>query len=102
MTGKPFFYFAYGVAVSEVIVDTLTGEHRLLAVDVLHDVGTSLNPAIDLGQVEGAFVQGYGWLTRSRTGTRRSGPQSKGKHEALPVELLGHQGLRLQGAMLRQ
>ena len=63
MTGKPFFYFAYGAAVSEVIVDTLTGEHRLLAVDVLHDVGTSLNPAIDLGQVEGAFVQGYGWLT---------------------------------------
>ncbi len=63
MTGKPFFYFAYGAAVSEVIVDTLTGEHKLLAVDVLHDVGTSLNPAIDLGQVEGAFVQGYGWLT---------------------------------------
>ena len=63
LTGKPFFYFAYGAAVSEVIVDTLTGEHRLLAVDVLHDVGTSLNPAIDLGQVEGAFVQGYGWLT---------------------------------------
>lgn len=63
MTGKPFFYFAYGAAVSEVVVDTLTGEHRLLAVDALHDVGTSLNPAIDLGQVEGAFVQGYGWLT---------------------------------------
>ena len=63
MTGKPFFYFAYGAAVSEVIVDTLTGEHRLLAVDVLHDVGASLNPAIDIGQVEGAFVQGYGWLT---------------------------------------
>jgi xanthine dehydrogenase large subunit len=63
MTGKPFFYFAYGAAVSEVIVDTLTGEHKLLAVDVLHDVGTSLNPAIDIGQVEGAFIQGYGWLT---------------------------------------
>jgi xanthine dehydrogenase large subunit len=63
MTGKPFFYFAYGAAVSEVVIDTLTGEHRLLAVDLLHDVGTSLNPAIDIGQVEGAFVQGYGWLT---------------------------------------
>jgi xanthine dehydrogenase large subunit len=63
MTGKPFFYFAYGSAVSEVIVDTLTGEHKLLAADLLHDVGTSLNPAIDIGQVEGAYIQGYGWLT---------------------------------------
>jgi xanthine dehydrogenase large subunit len=63
MTGKPFFYFAYGAAVSEVIVDTLTGEHKLLAADLLHDVGSSLNPAIDIGQVEGAYIQGYGWLT---------------------------------------
>jgi xanthine dehydrogenase large subunit len=63
MTGKPFFYFAYGAAVSEVVIDTLTGEHKLLAADLLHDVGTSLNPAIDIGQVEGAYVQGYGWLT---------------------------------------
>jgi xanthine dehydrogenase large subunit len=63
MTGKPFFYFAYGAAVSEVIVDTLTGEHKLLAADLLHDAGTSLNPALDVGQVEGAYIQGYGWLT---------------------------------------
>ncbi len=63
MTGKPFFYFAYGAAVSEVIVDTLTGEHKLLAADLLHDVGHSLNPALDIGQVEGAYIQGYGWLT---------------------------------------
>ncbi len=63
MTGKPFFYFAYGAAVSEVIVDTLTGEHKLLAADLLHDAGTALNPAIDIGQVEGAYIQGYGWLT---------------------------------------
>lgn len=63
MTGKPFFYFAYGAAVSEVIVDTLSGEHKLLAADLLHDVGTSLNPALDIGQIEGAYVQGYGWLT---------------------------------------
>jgi xanthine dehydrogenase large subunit len=62
LTGRPFFYFAYGAAVSEVVVDTLTGETRLLAVDILHDVGTSLNPAIDRGQVEGGFLQGYGWL----------------------------------------
>ena len=61
--GRPFLYFAYGAAVSEVVVDTFTGEHKVLAVDILHDVGRSLNPAIDLGQVEGGFIQGMGWLT---------------------------------------
>ena len=61
--GKPFFYFAYGAAVSEVVIDTLTGENRLLRVDILHDVGRSLNPAVDLGQIEGGFIQGLGWLT---------------------------------------
>lgn len=63
LQGKPFFYFAYGAAVSEVVVDTLTGEWRLLRADLLHDVGRSLNPAVDIGQVEGAFIQGMGWLT---------------------------------------
>jgi xanthine dehydrogenase large subunit len=63
MSGRPFFYFAYGAAVAEVAVDTLTGETRLLRVDIVHDVGTSLNPAIDLGQIEGGFLQGAGWLT---------------------------------------
>ncbi|MDE2395804.1 MAG: xanthine dehydrogenase molybdopterin binding subunit [Burkholderiales bacterium] len=63
MQGHPFYYFAYGAAVSEVLVDTLTGESRLLRADVLHDVGRSLNPAVDIGQVEGAFIQGMGWLT---------------------------------------
>ncbi|WBY07826.1 xanthine dehydrogenase molybdopterin binding subunit [Sphingomonas sp. 7/4-4] len=62
-TGRPFLYFAYGAALSEVAVDTLSGEHRVLAVDILHDVGRSLNPAIDLGQIEGGFIQGMGWLT---------------------------------------
>lgn len=61
--GKPFYYFAYGAAVSEVAVDTLTGEYRLLRADILHDAGHSLNPAIDRGQVEGGYVQGVGWLT---------------------------------------
>ena len=61
--GRPFYYFAFGAAVSEVAVDTLTGETQLLRVDILHDVGTSLNPAIDLGQIEGGFLQGAGWLT---------------------------------------
>ncbi|MDX2203684.1 MAG: xanthine dehydrogenase molybdopterin binding subunit [Hyphomicrobiaceae bacterium] len=61
--GRPFFYFAYGAAVSEVAIDTLTGENRILRADILHDVGKSLNPAIDLGQIEGGYVQGAGWLT---------------------------------------
>jgi xanthine dehydrogenase large subunit len=61
--GRPFFYFAYGAAVSEVALDTLTGENRILRTDILHDCGRSLNPAIDLGQIEGGFVQGAGWLT---------------------------------------
>lgn len=61
--GRPFFYFAYGAAVTEVVIDTLTGESRILRADILHDVGTSLNTAIDIGQVEGAYVQGAGWLT---------------------------------------
>ena len=61
--GRPFYYFAYGAACAEVIVDTLTGEYKMLRTDILHDVGASLNPAIDIGQVEGAFVQGMGWLT---------------------------------------
>ncbi|MDG1339719.1 MAG: xanthine dehydrogenase molybdopterin binding subunit [Paracoccaceae bacterium] len=61
--GRPFFYFAYGAAISEVVVDTLTGENRILRTDILHDAGASLNPALDIGQVEGGFVQGAGWLT---------------------------------------
>ena len=62
-TGRPFYYFAYGAACSEVVVDVTTGESQVLRADLLHDVGRSLNPALDLGQVEGAFVQGMGWLT---------------------------------------
>jgi xanthine dehydrogenase large subunit len=63
LQGKPFFYYAYGAAVAEVLIDTLTGESRVTRADVLHDVGQSLNPALDIGQIEGAFVQGMGWLT---------------------------------------
>ncbi|KMW59233.1 Xanthine dehydrogenase, molybdenum binding subunit [Candidatus Rhodobacter oscarellae] len=61
--GRPFFYFAYGAAVTEVVIDTLTGENRILRADILHDAGASLNPALDIGQVEGGYVQGAGWLT---------------------------------------
>ena len=63
LTGSPYYYFAYGVALSEVIVDTLTGENRILRADILHDAGYSINPALDKGQIEGGFVQGVGWLT---------------------------------------
>ena len=62
-TGRPFYYFSYGAACSEVLVDTFTGEMKVTRVDILHDVGRSLNPAIDIGQIEGGFVQGMGWLT---------------------------------------
>jgi xanthine dehydrogenase large subunit len=63
MTGSPFYYFTFGASVSEVVIDTLTGESRVLTTDILQDVGSSLNPSIDLGQIEGAFVQGMGWVT---------------------------------------
>ena len=61
--GRPFFYFAHGAAITEVVIDTLTGENRILRTDILHDAGASLNPAIDIGQIEGGYVQGAGWLT---------------------------------------
>ena len=63
LTGRPFYYFAYGAACTEVAIDTLTGESRVLKVDILHDVGRAINPALDIGQIEGGFVQGMGWLT---------------------------------------
>jgi xanthine dehydrogenase large subunit len=63
LKGRPFYYFAYGAACTEVVIDTLTGESRVLRVDILHDVGRSLNPALDKGQIEGGFIQGMGWLT---------------------------------------
>ncbi|MDR7268512.1 xanthine dehydrogenase large subunit [Pelomonas saccharophila] len=63
LQGHPFYYYAWGGAVCEALVDTLTGESRITRADILHDVGTSLNPAIDIGQIEGGFIQGMGWLT---------------------------------------
>ncbi len=72
-TGRPFYYYAYGAAVSEVAIDTLTGEYQVERVDILHDVGASLNPAIDLGQIEGGFIQGMGWLTTEELWWDKSG-----------------------------
>ncbi|HEY3597118.1 MAG TPA: xanthine dehydrogenase molybdopterin binding subunit [Paraburkholderia sp.] len=73
LTGHPFYYFAYGAAVSEVVIDTLTGEWKLLRADLLHDAGQSINPAIDLGQIEGGFIQGMGWLTTEELWWDRDG-----------------------------
>ncbi|GAA5164794.1 xanthine dehydrogenase molybdopterin binding subunit [Viridibacterium curvum] len=75
MQGRPFFYYAYGAACAEVAIDTLTGESKVLRVDILHDVGKSLNPALDIGQIEGGFIQGMGWLTTEELWFRPSGAQ---------------------------
>eukprot|EP01105_Mastigella_eilhardi_P020251 TRINITY_DN4807_c0_g1_i1.p1 TRINITY_DN4807_c0_g1~~TRINITY_DN4807_c0_g1_i1.p1 ORF type:complete len:1376 (+),score=353.48 TRINITY_DN4807_c0_g1_i1:107-4129(+) len=75
MTGNPFAYFVYGAAASEVEVDTLTGEHTILRSDIVMDVGRSINPAIDVGQVEGAFTQGFGWCTLEELVVLRTGQQ---------------------------
>ena len=73
LSGRPFLYFAYGAAVSEVIIDTLTGENKLLQVDIIHDVGNSINQRIDMGQIEGGFVQGLGWLTTEEISWNKNG-----------------------------
>ena len=72
-SGRPFLYFCYGAAVSEVIVDTFTGENKILRVDILHDAGRAINPAIELGQIEGGFVQGAGWLTMEEVNWKSNG-----------------------------
>tara|TARA_B100000029_G_scaffold492031_1_gene552850 strand:- start:270 stop:2561 length:2292 start_codon:yes stop_codon:yes gene_type:complete len=72
-SGRPFLYFCYGAAVSEVIIDTLTGENKILQVDILHDAGKAINPAIELGQIEGGFVQGAGWLTMEEVKWKSNG-----------------------------
>ena len=82
-TGRPFYYFAYGAAAAEVAIDTLTGEMRVLRAELLQDCGRSLNPAIDLGQIEGAFVQGMGWLTTEELWWDAQGPAA----HARPLDL---------------
>lgn len=73
LKGRPFFYYAYGASVSEVLIDTLTGESKLLRADLLHDAGNAINPAIDIGQIEGAFIQGMGWLTTEELAWNEAG-----------------------------
>ena len=71
--GRPFLYFCYGAAVSEVMIDTLTGENKIIQADILHDAGKAINPAIELGQIEGGFVQGAGWLTMEEVKWKSNG-----------------------------
>ena len=71
--GKPFLYFCYGAAVSEVMIDTLTGENKIIRTDILHDAGKAINPAIEIGQIEGGFVQGAGWLTMEEVNWKSNG-----------------------------
>ncbi|HWP20446.1 MAG TPA: xanthine dehydrogenase molybdopterin binding subunit [Burkholderiaceae bacterium] len=73
LSGRPFYYFAYGAALTEVVIDTLTGENKVVGVDILHDVGRSINPALDIGQIEGGFIQGMGWLTTEELVWNREG-----------------------------
>ncbi len=73
LKGRPFLYFCYGAAVSETMIDTLTGENKLTRIDILHDVGNSINPTIDIGQIEGAFIQGLGWLTTEEVYWNKNG-----------------------------
>ena len=72
-TGRPFLYFCYGAAVSEVMIDTLTGENKIIRADILHDTGKAINPAIELGQIEGGFIQGAGWLTMEEVNWKSNG-----------------------------
>ena len=72
-SGRPFLYFCYGAAVTEVIIDTLTGENKIIRADILHDAGKAINPAIELGQIEGGFIQGAGWLTMEEVNWKSNG-----------------------------
>ena len=101
-SGEPFFYFAYGASVLEVEVNGLTGEHRLQRVDILHDAGNSLNPSIDIGQVEGAFIQGYGWLTMEEVIYSDTGVLKTPGASTYKVPAMGDVPLQMNVALLSQ
>ena len=98
MKGRPFFYFSFGAAVAEVAIDTLTGESRVLRADLVQDCGASLNPAIDLGQIEGAFVQGQGWLTCEELWWDKRGPAAHRR----PLDLQDPRQPRRAGDLQRE
>jgi len=101
-TGKPFHYFAYGAAASEVEVDGFTGQYRLLRVDILHDVGDSLSPLVDRGQIEGGFIQGAGWLTTEELVWTRDGALATGGASTYKLPSLGECPPVFQVAMLEK
>ena len=100
--GRPFYYFAYGAACSEVTIDTLTGEYRVERVDILHDCGRSLNPALDIGQIEGGFVQGMGWLTTEELWWDERGPPAHPCAQHLQDPGLRRPPARLQRPPVRE
>lgn len=100
-SGKPFYYFANGAAVSEVIVDITTGENRVLRTDILHDVGTSLNTAIDIGQIEGGFVQGLGWLTTEELVWRDDGSLATDGPATYKIPAIADRPIHFNVALLR-
>ncbi len=101
-TGRPFFYFAYGVAASEVSIDTLTGEYKVDKVDILHDVGASLNPAIDVGQIEGGFIQGMGWLTSEELKWDQSGRLTSNNMATYKIPAIGDTPLEMNVKLYRR
>ena len=101
-TGRPFYYFAYGAACSEVMIDTLTGEYRVERVDILHDCGKSLNPALDIGQIEGGFVQGMGWLTTEELWWDEAGPAAHPRAQHLQDPRLRRPPAHLQRPPVRE
>lgn len=100
--GRPFFYFAHGAACAEVIVDTLTGEYKVLRVDILHDVGQSLNPAIDIGQIEGGFIQGMGWLTTEELSWDAAGKLSSNSPANYKIPAVGDTPIDFRVNLLQQ
>jgi xanthine dehydrogenase large subunit len=98
--GKPFHYYAYGAAVTEIEVNGLTGEHRILRIDVLHDVGHSLVPTVDRGQIEGGFVQGMGWLTREELVWSKDGHLRTHSPDTYKIPSLGEAPLEFHIGLL--
>ena len=98
--GRPFYYYANGAAVSEVVIDTLTGEYKVTQVDICHDVGSSINPALDIGQIEGGFIQGMGWLTSEELVWDNSGRLTTNNTASYKIPAIGDTPIRFNVELL--